>query len=91
MTEVAAETLGFPIERVKFSLGDTRLPTAPVHGGSMTMASGGTAVRAERARESPMRILPKCASGGSDQAVYRFLLVAGIVMARDERRVFEAA
>jgi xanthine dehydrogenase YagR molybdenum-binding subunit len=46
MTQVAAETLGLPIERVKFSLGDTRLPRAPVHGGSMTMASVGSAVQA---------------------------------------------
>src|SRR5947208_6396572 len=53
MTQVAAETLGLPIERVKFSLGDTRLPRAPVHGGSMTMASVGSAVQAacRRARE----------------------------------------
>jgi xanthine dehydrogenase YagR molybdenum-binding subunit len=35
-----------PIERVKFILGDTRLPRAPVHGGSMTMASVGSAVQA---------------------------------------------
>src|SRR5207249_4023046 len=34
------------IERVKFALGDTRLPRAPVHGGSMTMASVGSAVQA---------------------------------------------
>ena len=46
MTQVAAETLGLPIERVKFTLGDTRLPRAPVHGGSMTMASVGNAVQA---------------------------------------------
>jgi len=46
MTQVAAETLGLPIERVKFILGDTRLPRAPVHGGSMTMASVGSAVQA---------------------------------------------
>src|ERR671930_1080548 len=45
MTQVAAETLGLPIERVKFTLGDTRLPRAPVHGGSMTMASVGSAVQ----------------------------------------------
>ena len=53
MTQVAAETLGLPIERVKFILGDTRLPRAPVHGGSMTMASVGSAVQAacRRARE----------------------------------------
>jgi xanthine dehydrogenase YagR molybdenum-binding subunit len=46
MTQVAAEALGLPIERVKFTLGDTQLPKAPVHGGSMTMASVGTAVQA---------------------------------------------
>jgi len=46
MTQVAAETLGLPIERVRFMLGDTRLPKAPVHGGSMTMASVGSAVQA---------------------------------------------
>jgi xanthine dehydrogenase YagR molybdenum-binding subunit len=46
MTQVAADALGLPIERVKFSLGDTRLPKAPVHGGSMTMASVGSAVQA---------------------------------------------
>src|ERR671921_900957 len=46
MTQVAADTLGLPIERVKFSLGDTRLPRAPVHGGSLTMASVGSAVQA---------------------------------------------
>ena len=32
MTQVAAEALGLPIERVKFTLGDTRLPRAPIHG-----------------------------------------------------------
>ena len=46
MTQVAAETLGLPIERVKFTLGDTRLPRAAIHGGSMTMASVGSAVQA---------------------------------------------
>ena len=45
MTQVAAEALGLPIERVKFTLGDTRLPRAPIHGGSMTMASVGSAVQ----------------------------------------------
>jgi xanthine dehydrogenase YagR molybdenum-binding subunit len=56
MTQVAAETVGLPIERVKFMLGDTRLPRAPVHGGSMTMASVGSAVQAacRRAREDAL-------------------------------------
>ena len=46
MTQVAAHTLGLPLERVRFELGDSRLPPAPVHGGSITMASIGSAVQA---------------------------------------------
>jgi xanthine dehydrogenase YagR molybdenum-binding subunit len=44
MTQVAADALGLPIPRIRFSLGDSRLPEAPVHGGSRTMASVGSAV-----------------------------------------------
>lgn len=44
MTQVAADALGLPMERVRFELGDTNLPYAPVHGGSITMASVGNAV-----------------------------------------------
>ncbi len=44
MTQVAADALGLPIARVRFTLGDSRLPEAPVHGGSRTMASVGSAV-----------------------------------------------
>jgi xanthine dehydrogenase YagR molybdenum-binding subunit len=56
MTQVAAEALGLPIERVKFTLGDTQLPRAPIHGGSMTMASVGSAVQAacRKAREDAL-------------------------------------
>jgi xanthine dehydrogenase YagR molybdenum-binding subunit len=56
MTQVAAETLGLPIERVRFILGDTRLLKAPVHGGSLTMASVGSAVQTacRRAREDAL-------------------------------------
>jgi xanthine dehydrogenase YagR molybdenum-binding subunit len=65
MTQVAAEALGLPIERVKFILGDTRLPRAPVHGGSMTMASVGSAVQAacRRARQDAL-----ARAGGDDLA-----------------------
>ncbi|MGI6853716.1 xanthine dehydrogenase family protein molybdopterin-binding subunit [Mesorhizobium sp. 1B3] len=56
MTQVAADTLGLPIERVKFTLGDSRLPKTPPHGGSMTMASVGSAVQAacRKAREDAL-------------------------------------
>jgi xanthine dehydrogenase YagR molybdenum-binding subunit len=46
MTQVAAEALGVPPARVRFELGDTRLPPAPVSGGSMSAASVGPAVEA---------------------------------------------
>jgi xanthine dehydrogenase YagR molybdenum-binding subunit len=46
MTQVAADALGLPIGQVKFTLGDTRLPKTPPQGGSMTMASVGSAVQA---------------------------------------------
>jgi xanthine dehydrogenase YagR molybdenum-binding subunit len=56
MTQVAAEALGLPIERVTFMLGDTRLPKTPPEGGSMTMASVGSAVQAacRKAREEAL-------------------------------------
>jgi xanthine dehydrogenase YagR molybdenum-binding subunit len=44
MAQVAADVLGVPFERVRFELGDTALPKAPVSGGSATMGSVGTAV-----------------------------------------------
>ena len=46
MTQIAAETLGLPLERVTFELGDSSLPRAPVQGGSFTAASVGSAVKA---------------------------------------------
>jgi xanthine dehydrogenase YagR molybdenum-binding subunit len=44
MAQIAADELGLPIERVRFELGDSRFPKAPVSGGSTTAASVGPAV-----------------------------------------------
>jgi len=61
MTQIAADALGLPIDRVTFTLGDSSLPLAPLEGGSFTVASVGSAVRAacekvrERARRDPSR------------------------------------
>jgi xanthine dehydrogenase YagR molybdenum-binding subunit len=44
MTQVAADALGIPMPRVRFSLGDSKFPKAPSHSGSRTMASVGSAV-----------------------------------------------
>jgi xanthine dehydrogenase YagR molybdenum-binding subunit len=46
MTQVAADALGLPPERVRFELGDTDFPEAPVSGGSQSVASVSPAVRA---------------------------------------------
>src|SRR4051812_173240 len=45
MTQIAAETLGLPIDDVTFKLGDASLPYAYLEGGSSTAASVGTAVQ----------------------------------------------
>ncbi len=46
MAQVAADGLGLPVDRVRFELGDTDLPEAPISAGSMTMESVGSAVDA---------------------------------------------
>jgi xanthine dehydrogenase YagR molybdenum-binding subunit len=46
MTQVAADALELPVRSVRFMLGRSDFPAAPPHGGSMTMASVGSAVQA---------------------------------------------
>jgi xanthine dehydrogenase YagR molybdenum-binding subunit len=64
MTQVAADTLDMPLEAVRFELGDTSFAPAPVHGGSITMASIGTAVLA--ACEALQKKLAELAAASSD-------------------------
>ncbi|MFD7436014.1 xanthine dehydrogenase family protein molybdopterin-binding subunit [Streptomyces sp. NPDC059861] len=45
MTQIAADALGLAVRNVTFRLGDTALPPAPIHGGSLTMASVGSTVQ----------------------------------------------
>ena len=45
MTQVAADSLGLPIDKVRFELGDSALPKAEEHGGSTTTNSIGSAVQ----------------------------------------------
>ena len=46
MTQVAAEALGLAPDKVRFELGDSALPKAPVSGGSQSVASVSPAVQA---------------------------------------------
>jgi xanthine dehydrogenase YagR molybdenum-binding subunit len=45
MTQIAAELLGLPLEKVTARLGDSSLPASPIEGGSWTAASVGSAVQ----------------------------------------------
>jgi xanthine dehydrogenase YagR molybdenum-binding subunit len=59
LTQVAAEELGVPAERITVQIGDTELcPFAPISAGSMTVPSVGPAVRfaAHDAREQMLEI-----------------------------------
>jgi xanthine dehydrogenase YagR molybdenum-binding subunit len=44
MAQIAADALGIPVQKVRFELGDTVLPEAPLSAGSKTAASVGPAV-----------------------------------------------
>src|SRR5205085_8272755 len=44
MSQFAADTLGVPIEKIRFELGDSQFPYAPNNGGSWLTASVGPAV-----------------------------------------------
>jgi xanthine dehydrogenase YagR molybdenum-binding subunit len=65
MSQIAADAMNVPFERVRFELGDTMLPETPLSAGSLTAASTGSAVKdacdALRARLEALR-------GSSDQS-----------------------
>ena len=46
MCQLLAEMLGVPIEKVRFDLGDSLMPRTPVAGGSQSVSSVGSAVKA---------------------------------------------
>ena len=58
MTEIASEFLGIPGDRIFFELGNTNFPNAAVHGGSTTVTSVGSAVKAacEQARTQALTL-----------------------------------
>lgn len=58
MTQIAAETLGLPMEDVTFKLGDSSLPDAPLEGGSKTVSTVGTAVKSacDKVRERLLKL-----------------------------------
>ncbi|MDR5882401.1 xanthine dehydrogenase family protein molybdopterin-binding subunit [Caballeronia sp. LZ032] len=68
MTQVAADALGFPPDYVRFALGDSSLPKAPVSGGSQSAASVSPAVRAASLQARDQLIAMALADRGSPVA-----------------------
>jgi xanthine dehydrogenase YagR molybdenum-binding subunit len=81
MTQIAADSLGLPVARVKFELGDSKMPTAPVEGGSMTVASVGSAVH--EAALAARRKVVTLASGDGGSPLHK--ADADVVEAREGR------
>jgi xanthine dehydrogenase YagR molybdenum-binding subunit len=46
MTQIAADELGMPVEQVHFSYGSSKMPFAPIQGGSFTTSTVGVAIKA---------------------------------------------
>jgi len=46
MTQIAADELGLAMEDVSFSYGDSKMPFAPIQGGSFTVSTVGSAIKA---------------------------------------------
>jgi xanthine dehydrogenase YagR molybdenum-binding subunit len=65
MTQVAADALGFPVEKVDFALGDSSLPLAPGSGGSQSVASVSPAVREAASQARAKLIAMAIADSGS--------------------------
>jgi xanthine dehydrogenase YagR molybdenum-binding subunit len=61
MAQIAADTLGLPIENISIKLGDSALPQAPVEGGSWMAASASHAVAktAEEVRKELLTLAKK--------------------------------
>ncbi|MBO0711887.1 MAG: xanthine dehydrogenase family protein molybdopterin-binding subunit [Acetobacteraceae bacterium] len=88
MAQVAADALALPVSRVRFELGDSQLPKAPVSGGSSTVPSVSPAVAAAclalRSRLIDMAIAdPR--TGWSDLAPDALRFENGVVVGPDRR------
>ncbi len=74
LAQVAAEELGFPVEKISVQIGDTELcPFAPLSAGSMTVPSVGPAVRfaAHDAREQILEIAAQALAVPRDSLIIR--------------------
>jgi xanthine dehydrogenase YagR molybdenum-binding subunit len=78
MTQVAAGTLGLPLDRVRFELGDSSMPPAPLQGGSGLTAALGSAVH--DACQQLLRAFVELAAGDAESPL-RGCLVSDVTAA----------
>jgi len=63
MVSIASETIGVPVEKIRFEMGDSSLPNAPQQGGSTITSSVGSAVfMACKALKEKLQAIPGAAS-----------------------------
>lgn len=72
MTQIAAEALGVEPEKIKFELGDTKLPKTPITGASRTVGSVGPAVQAAEPGCSPTS-----STNGNNRYGFSFVWLSG--------------
>jgi xanthine dehydrogenase YagR molybdenum-binding subunit len=65
MTQIAADALGYPLAQIRFELGDTNMPEAPIAAGSMTVESVGSAVHAACIQARNLLVAQACGEAAS--------------------------
>jgi xanthine dehydrogenase YagR molybdenum-binding subunit len=79
-SQIAAEELGLPVERVSIRWGDSELPKAgPVYGSSATMGTGGAVALAARDAKAKLARLTGAAVGELDVSAALRRINAGVV------------
>jgi xanthine dehydrogenase YagR molybdenum-binding subunit len=86
-TQITASLVGLPLEKVKFELGDSTLPPAPVAGGSTSTASVGQALSV--AADSLKAALLKLATDNNASSTLAGLKISDVTM-RDGRLIAAA-
>ena len=87
MTQIAADALSLPIDRVRFDLGDSTFPETPVSGGSQTASSTGSAVK----RACDALVIKLAETASADKASPLFGIAPADIILRDGALTTKAA
>ncbi|MDJ1500893.1 xanthine dehydrogenase family protein molybdopterin-binding subunit [Xanthocytophaga agilis] len=91
ISQIAADELGLLLGDVNFSYGDSKMPFAPIQGGSFTIASVGTAVR-EACKALRKKLLKKAqkmeGSAFADASIDDVVFREGAMYRKDDPSIF---